>query len=74
MWTVHPLLRLSYTDIVCQPDERVIGTSTFAVRIATECSGYEGIGLLSVFVVGYLWLFRRDLRFPQALLLWPARY
>jgi exosortase E/protease (VPEID-CTERM system) len=72
LWTVHTLLRLVYADILCQPVERVIGTSTFAVQIAPECSGYEGMGLLSVFVAAYLWLFRRDLRFPQALLLWPA--
>lgn len=72
LWTVHTLLRLIYADIVCQPDERLIGTSTFSVGIAPECSGYEGMGLLSVFVAAYLWLFRRDLRFPQALLLWPA--
>jgi exosortase E/protease (VPEID-CTERM system) len=72
LWTVHALLRMTYTDIVCLPDERIIGTSSFAVGIAPECSGYEGMGLLSVFVATYLWLFRRDLRFPQALLLWPA--
>ncbi|MGH7171210.1 MAG: exosortase E/protease, VPEID-CTERM system, partial [Gemmataceae bacterium] len=72
LWTVHALLRLAYADILCQPAERLIGTSTFAVQIAPECSGYEGMGLLSVFVAAYLWLFRRDLRFPQALLLWPA--
>jgi exosortase E/protease (VPEID-CTERM system) len=72
LWTVHALLGLAYSDLLCQPDELVIGTSTFAVQIAPECSGYEGMGLLSVFVAAYLWLFHRDLRFPQALLLWPA--
>ncbi|HWG42144.1 MAG TPA: exosortase E/protease, VPEID-CTERM system [Gemmataceae bacterium] len=72
LWTVHFLLRLMYSDVICQPVERVVGTSTFAVEIAPQCSGYEGMGLLSVFVAVYLWLFRRDLRFPQALLLWPV--
>ncbi len=69
---VRALLGLIYGEVVCQPDERIVGTSTFVVEISPQCSGYEGIGLLSVFVAAYLWLFRRDLRFPQALLLWPA--
>jgi exosortase E/protease (VPEID-CTERM system) len=69
---VHFLLRLAYADAICQPAELAIGTSRFGVRIAPECSGYEGMGLLSVFVLAYLWVFRRELRFPQALLLWPA--
>lgn len=72
LWIVHSLLGLAYGDVVCQPGERLVGTSTFVVQIAPGCSGYEGMGLISVFVAAYLWLFRRDLRFPQALLLWPA--
>ncbi|HTU91350.1 MAG TPA: exosortase E/protease, VPEID-CTERM system [Gemmataceae bacterium] len=72
LWIVQALLSLAYNDVVCQPSELILGTSTFAVRIAPDCSGYEGIGLISVFITAYLWLFRRHLRFPQALLLWPA--
>lgn len=71
LWIIRSLLSLFYADIVYLADQRIIGTSTFAVTIAPECSGYEGIGLLSVFVAAYLWLFRRELRFPHALLLWP---
>jgi exosortase E/protease (VPEID-CTERM system) len=41
------------------------------VQIAPECSGYEGIALITVFLVVYLWLFRKELRFPHALLLFP---
>jgi exosortase E/protease (VPEID-CTERM system) len=69
---VRLLLGLVYSDVVCNPDERFVGTSNFAVTVAPECSGYEGIGLLTVFVAAYLWIFRRELRFPHALLLWPA--
>lgn len=72
LWIVHALLGLASSEVVYQPAERLVGTSTFVVQIAPECSGYEGMGLISVFVAAYLWLFRRDLRFPQALLLWPA--
>jgi exosortase/archaeosortase family protein len=32
----------------------------------------EGIGLISVFVGSYLWLFRGSLRFPQAFILLPC--
>lgn len=71
LWIVHALLSVAYNDLVCEPTERLVGTSTFAVQIAPGCSGYEGMGLISVFIGAYLWLFRRDLRFPQALLLWP---
>jgi hypothetical protein len=31
----------------------------------------EGIGLISVFVAGYIWFCRRELRFPAALILLP---
>lgn len=72
LWIVRTLLGLVYTDVVCQPIERLVGTPSFAVTIAPECSGYEGMGLISAFTAVYLWLFRRDLRFPRALLLWPA--
>ncbi|MFN8544384.1 MAG: exosortase E/protease, VPEID-CTERM system [Candidatus Binatia bacterium] len=54
-----------------RPDELVIGTPAFLVEIRPECSGYQGIGLLWVFLAGYFWLFRRTLRFPQVLLLVP---
>lgn len=72
LYIVRGLLGLVYNDVVCRPAERLVGTSTFAVHIAPGCSGYEGVGLISVFVAAYVWLFRRELRFPQALLLWPA--
>jgi exosortase E/protease (VPEID-CTERM system) len=39
------------------------------VRVAPQCSGFEGIGLTCVFTLAYLGVFRRELRFPQALLL-----
>ncbi len=58
-------------DLVVGPEEFVIGTSRFLVEIHPRCAGYEGIGLMLVFVSGYLWFSRRALRFPQALLLLP---
>ncbi len=49
----------------------VIGTSTFVVEIAPECSGFEGIGLIWVLLLGSFWIFRDRFRFPRALLLVP---
>ena len=58
-------------DPVVDPPNLVVGTERFAVRILRECAGYEGIGLIWVFLGAYLWIFRRALRFPHALLLIP---
>jgi len=45
------------------------GTDAFAVEIAPQCSGYEGVGLTWAFLLGALWLFRDRLRFPRAFVL-----
>ena len=50
---------------------REIGTESFTAAIAPLCSGIEGIGLITFFVTLYLGLFRRELRFPAALWLYP---
>jgi len=71
-WLVQTLLRVCGQETVSQLDMFVLGTPTFCITIAPECSGYEGIGLVVVFMAAYLWLFRRGLRFPQALLLVPV--
>ncbi len=44
----------------------------FGVIISQECSGLEGAGLMLVFGAAWLWLYRRDFRFPRAYLLIPA--
>ncbi len=49
-----------------------LGTPRFAVTIAPECSGLEGVGLFVIFAVIWLVLFRDELRFPRALLLLPV--
>lgn len=56
---------------VIRPQPFVVGTETFSVEIEHKCSGFQGIGLVATLLVGYLWWFRRDLRFPQAVLLVP---
>jgi exosortase E/protease (VPEID-CTERM system) len=68
---VEGLLSVLGQQVICQPAERLLGTEQFAVRIYTACAGYEGIGLISLFVGSYWWLFRSSLRFPQAFVLLP---
>jgi exosortase E/protease (VPEID-CTERM system) len=70
-WTVKALLGPFTGNLVCQPEKALLGTEEFQVQIASECSGYEGIGLIWVVIGGYLWVSRERLRFPAALLLLP---
>jgi exosortase E/protease (VPEID-CTERM system) len=68
---VHFLLSLVFRETILDPDRSVVGTPSFWVEVSSECSGYEGIGLIVVSTIAYLWFYRRDLRFPHALLLLP---
>lgn len=65
------LLDLAYAHTVVESTTLRVGTPQFSVLISPSCSGYEGIGLVLAFLSIYLWLFRRELRFPAALLLLP---
>jgi exosortase E/protease (VPEID-CTERM system) len=68
---VRVLLSAFVRDMVIQPDRLRIGTHRFTVIIADECSGLEGIGLLLVFGLMWLLVFRNEARFPHALVLLP---
>jgi exosortase E/protease (VPEID-CTERM system) len=74
-WTfelVRRLVSLTLGECYCEPAEYAVGTSSFSVCIDRRCAGYQGIGLIAVFLAFYLWFYRKTLRFPQALLLLPA--
>ncbi|MGH8201367.1 MAG: exosortase E/protease, VPEID-CTERM system [Steroidobacteraceae bacterium] len=51
---------------------RVLRTPHFAVAVMWLCSGLEGVGLMLAFLSVWLVYFRREYRFPHALLLIPA--
>ena len=68
---VASALRLFFPEVVSRPDTLVLGTPAFKVHIAPSCSGYEGIGLILASLGIYFWLYRRELRFPAALVLLP---
>ena len=65
----HQLLRLFSSSVVLDAPEFVLGTDRFLCRISPECSGFEGIGLISVFLGSALWIFREHFRFPRAWML-----
>lgn len=66
------LLRPFVNGVISNPAELMIGTGTFAVTIAPECSGYEGVALVLLFSSGWLWYLRREYRFPGALAIVPV--
>jgi exosortase E/protease (VPEID-CTERM system) len=66
------ILFLFGCNIGYRPQSLTILAPSFEVTISAECSGFEGMGLILALLGAYLWLYRRDLRFPQALWLLPA--
>ena len=69
---VRFLLGPLLNGVVANPATKEIGTHKFAVEIAPSCSGLEGVGLMLIFSVLWLWFFRSDYKFPRALLLIPV--
>ena len=49
-----------------------LSTERFAVTISEQCSGLEGVGLMLAFCATWLWYFRREYRFPRALIIVPV--
>lgn len=67
------LLLLPFFDQVqVAPAHYLLGLNGFVVHVGSTCSGIEGIGLITLFLGGYLHQFRDEYRFPRALLLLPA--
>jgi exosortase E/protease (VPEID-CTERM system) len=65
-------LSIFLRDIVVDRATFTIGTSNYLIEIAPGCSGVEGLGLVLIFTSLWLWYFRKETRFPQALLLIPC--
>ncbi|HZU82924.1 MAG TPA: exosortase E/protease, VPEID-CTERM system, partial [Polyangiaceae bacterium] len=64
-------LRAVFADVYCDPALRLVGVRDFTAEIGAPCSGMEGIGLITLMMLGYLLAMRRVLRFPHAVLLVP---
>jgi exosortase E/protease (VPEID-CTERM system) len=74
-WTfilVKAFLKIFLSGVFTDIATLSIGTPSFNVQIAPECSGLEGAVLILSFCGLWLWLFRHEFRFPRALLLAPA--
>ncbi|TKW68823.1 MAG: exosortase E/protease, VPEID-CTERM system [Paracoccus denitrificans] len=56
-------------EVTIDAPAKIVGLDNFLVLIADECSGTQGMVLVTVILTAYLYLYRQDLRFPQALLL-----
>lgn len=69
---VRWLLGLFVGTVIGNPATKTIGTQKFSVEIAPACSGLEGVGLMLIFSVLWLWFFRSDYKFPRTLLLIPV--
>ena len=65
------LLSLYEPEVVVDMSRKLLGVGDFQALVYAECSGYEGIGIVTVIMTLYLWIFRAELRFPHALLLLP---
>lgn len=65
------LMSLTGYELITNVTTKSIGTEAFMINVAPVCSGVEGIALVAIFVTIYIALFRRDLRFPAVLLLYP---
>lgn len=68
---VRLLLRPLIPSLNADPATRILMTGHFAVEVAEACSGLEGVGLMLVFCAAWLWYFRREYRFPRALIVIP---
>jgi exosortase E/protease (VPEID-CTERM system) len=68
---VRLLLLPILPDLTVNPATLVLGTPRFGVEILPFCSGIEGVTLILAFTVAWLWYFRKEYRFPRALVLIP---
>jgi len=71
-YSVRKLLSFVLPDVISDSAAFTLGTPRFLVIIAEQCSGLEGLGLVLIFTVVWLWYFRREIRFPRAFLLVPC--
>jgi exosortase E/protease (VPEID-CTERM system) len=68
---VVALLEVAGYEVTADPGPKMIGSGDFTVMVSSACSGIEGFALITTFLVIYMALFRRDIAFPAAFLLFP---
>jgi len=65
------LLKLGFANVQVDSARYVLTLDDFAVHVEAGCSGLESMGMVLLLTLIYLAIFRRELRFPRALLLLP---
>lgn len=68
---VSHLLSPVIPSLTSDPATLVLRSDRFAIQISDLCSGLEGMGLMLAFCAAWLFYFRAEYRFPQALCLVP---
>lgn len=63
--SVHLFLSLFSSDVIVDAPNYIIGLKQFSVHIARQCSGVEGVALVTAFTGIYAFIFRDTVRFPQ---------
>jgi len=63
------LLSLYFVDVYVDAPEYLLGVGDFIVYISNVCSGLEGLVVALTVTSIYIYLLRRELRFPLAFLL-----
>lgn len=71
LYVSQAILSLYESNIYVDVATKRLGVEPFMVEISPACSGYEGIGLVTAVLALYLFVFRKELAFPQALFLIP---
>jgi exosortase E/protease (VPEID-CTERM system) len=67
----HWFLTLWEPSVSLDDQHWILGAGSFRVQVLGPCSGYEGVAFIAAFLAIYMWAFRRSLRFPNVLLLFP---
>jgi exosortase E/protease (VPEID-CTERM system) len=70
--SVRAVLGWWLPDVTGDAANFTIGSGQFVAQVNNVCSGVEGLGLVLVFTGMWLGFFRREIRFPQALVLVPV--
>ena len=72
LYAVKAILSVFLPHVVIDPASFTIGSPGYVITIAAGCSGVEGLGLVLLFTSIWLWYYRKEYRFPHALLLIPC--
>lgn len=71
LWLADQFLDAFVGDHVFDPHAAILALDGFAVHVTRACSGYEGIGIFTVFYTVFLFIERERLSLRRALILLP---